>query len=131
MATTRDGGRLVYEAGADLSASQYLIVKRHTTAGEAVLSDAADDLHLGVLQNAPVAGDLCDIVGRHSGNTGKVEAGGTLTPGAALTANSSGEAVATTTEDDQVIGHYLGDANAADGDIIEFAPSDKVIPPAS
>lgn len=131
MATTRDGGRLVYKAGADLSEKQYFIVKRGSTAGECVLSSAGSDNHLGVLQNAPASGDAADIVGRHSQNTGKVRAGGTLTPGAALTSDANGEAVVTTTEDDQVFGHYLGDANAADGDIVEFAPSDKVIPPAT
>lgn len=131
MATTRDGGRLVYTAGANLSAKQYYIVKRHTTAGECVLSSAGGDLHLGVLQNAPASGDQAEILGRGAQDTGKVIAGGTLTPGCALTADSNGKAVATTTEDDEVIGYYAGDANASAGDIAEFRPSDNVIPPAS
>ena len=131
MATTRNGGRLVYTAGADLSAKQYHIVKRHSTAGECVLSSAGSDNHLGVLQNAPADNDVAEILGRGAADTGKVKAGGTLTPGAALTANADGEAVVTTTEDDQVIGYYLGDANAAENDIVEFRPSDNVIPPAS
>lgn len=131
MATTRKGGRVVYTAGADLSAKQYYIVKRHSTAGQCVLSSAGSDNHLGVLQNAPVSGDVADIVSRNSQDTGKVIAGGTLTPGAALTSDGNGKAVATTTEDDQVFGYYMGDANCASGDIVEFRPSDNVIPPAS
>ena len=127
MATTRDGGRVVYKAGADLSAKQYYIVKRGTTAGECVLSDSGADVHLGVLQNAPESGDTADILGRHASDTGKVVAGGVLTPGAALTADANGKAVVTTTEDDQVIGYYAGNANAAAGDIVEFTPSDNVI----
>lgn len=131
MATTRPGGRIVKLAGADLSGEQYHVVKRHSTAGQVVLSTAGSDLHLGVLQNAPTLGDSAEILGRGAQDTGLVEAGGTLTPGAALTSNSAGEAVVTTTEDDQVFGYYTGDVNAADGEIVEFRPSDNVIPPAS
>jgi len=131
MATTRNDGRLVLTAGADLSAKQYYIVKRHSTAGQVVLSAAGSDNHLGALQNAPVSGDVAEIVTRNYGGTAKVIAGGTLTPGCALTSDGNGKAVATTTEDDQVLGYYTGDANAASGDIVEFRPSDNVIPPAS
>lgn len=131
MATTRPGGRLVKIAGADLSAKQYHIVKAHSTAGQVVLSSAGSDVHLGVLQNAPEAGDSAEILGRGAQDTGLVKAGGTLTPRAALTANADGEAVVTTTEDDQVIGYYMGDVNAAENEIVEFRPSDNVIPPAS
>lgn len=131
MATTINGGRITKIAGANLSTKQYHVVKRGSDAGEVVLSDAATDNHLGVLQNAPIEGDTAEIVARNSADTGKVKAGGTLTPGAALTANSDGEAVVTTTEDHQVFGYYTGDVNAAENDIVEFRPSDNVIPPAS
>lgn len=123
MATTRNSGHLVYTAGADLSAKQYYIVKRGSTAGECVLSSAATDLHLGVLQNAPTDGNSADILGRNADDTGKVIAGGTLTPGCFITSDGNGKAVATTTDNDMLIGTYLGDENAATGDIVEFAPN--------
>lgn len=131
MTTTRNGGHLVYKAGADLSAKQYYIVKRHTTAGECVLSSAAADLHLGVLQNAPILGDTADILGRGAQDTGKVIAVGVLTPGCKFTSDSAGKAIATTTEDNEVVGIYIGNVNSAAGDIVEYAPSDQIIPPAS
>lgn len=127
MATTRKGGRLVYTAGANLSTKQYYIVKRGSTAGQCVLAAAGTDNALGVLQNAPVSGDVAEIVSRNSEATGKVIAGGTLTPGAALTSDGNGKAIVTTTANDQIIGYYLGDANAASGDIVEFRPSDNLV----
>lgn len=98
-----------------LETKQYYIVKQHTD-GTVILSAAATDKHVGVLENKPAVGKaaLVQIAG-----TAKVIAGGTIAVGAWVTSDSNGKAVATTTDKDVVIGKYLGSASAASGDIIE------------
>lgn len=98
-----------------LIAKQYYIVKLHTD-GTIILGAAGTDNLIGVLQNKPAVGAAALV---RFGGTSKVIAGGTIAPGAWVTSNSSGQAVATTTDGDVVIGQYLGTANAASGDIIE------------
>lgn len=98
-----------------LAAKQYYVVKQHTD-GTAILSAAATDKHIGVLQNAPAVGQAALV--RFIGTT-KVVAGGTISVGAWVTADSAGKVVATTTDKDVVIGTYLGSASASAGDVIE------------
>lgn len=99
-----------------LAAKQYYLVKQHTD-GTAILAAAATDAIVGVLQNKPAVGEAALV--RYYGTT-KVVAGGTIAVGAFVTANASGQAIATTTAGDVVVGMYLGTASAASGDIIEI-----------
>lgn len=99
----------------DLDAKKYYIVKQHTD-GTLILSAAATDKHVGVLINKPKIGEAARV---QFLGTVKVVAGGTIGVGAWVTANSSGQAIATTTAGDVVIGKFLGTASAASGDVIE------------
>lgn len=129
MAVTQPGGHINRPAGADLSAKQYYVVKLNTD-GEAILSAAGSDAHVGVLQNKPVENQTADILGHHSNDTGKVKLGGNVTTRMAkLTATSDGTAVVTTTEDDVVFGLAL--ELGSTGNFIEYMPVYEVIPPAS
>lgn len=77
-------------AAADLSAKQFYGVK--VTAARAVnLVAASTDVPYGVLQNKPTSGQAADV-----GVFGvtKVACGGTVTAGAKLMFNSSGQAIA-------------------------------------
>lgn len=100
---------------ASLATKQYFIVKQDTD-GTVILSAAGTDKHVGVVMNKPVVGAaaLVQILG-----TAKVVAGGTITVGAWVTSNGSGQAVATTSDHDVVLGKFLGGASASSGDIIE------------
>lgn len=111
----RDFEKSFVTGATTLAAKQYYIVKQHTD-GTAILSAAATDKHIGVLQNAPAVGQAALV--RFIGTT-KVVAGGTIAVGAWVTADSAGKAVATTTDKDVVIGTYLGAASASAGDVIE------------
>ena len=113
--SVRDFERSFVCGSASLAAKQFYIVKQDTD-GTIVLSSAATDKHVGVVQNKPVVG-AAGVV-RFIGTT-KVVAGGTIAVGAWVTADSNGKAVATTTDKDVVIGKYLGTASAASGDVIE------------
>src|SRR3989304_1417666 len=64
MATTEQAiASVTYAANADLSAKQYFLVKRHTTAGQCALVAATTDIPIGVLQNKPAAaGRAAEIV---------------------------------------------------------------------
>lgn len=123
MATTRKGGRYVLAAGADLSSSQYFVVK--ITSNEVVLSAAATDNHLGVLQNAPEDGDSAEVLGRHASETGKVKLGGTVAEGDKLTADSAGKAIVTTTSGHQVFG--IARAAGVSNDLIEYEPTRQLV----
>ncbi len=109
-----------FKAAADLSTKQHFIVKQDGN-GEIVLAaDAADKL-LGVLNEPGEADDdTVSVRLRNAQGTAKVIAGGTVTIGAYITTDSAGEAVATTTSTDQVLGIAL--EAAVDGDVFEFMP---------
>lgn len=107
-------------AGADLSSAQYTFVKLDS-AGAVVQCSATTDLPLGVLQNAPVSGEVADVL---------VVGGTKLKAGAAITAanlnttglgtSAAGLAVAKTLGTDvthNVVGRPLNAAGAS-GDII-------------
>lgn len=82
----KDGGR---EAAADLSGAQFKLVKLNSSAKAAAFA-AATDLPYGVLNNAPIAGDACEIV--NSGIT-KVVLGGTVAAGDPLMPDATGRVV--------------------------------------
>jgi hypothetical protein len=84
------GVKITLVAAADLSAKQYYFVKLNSS-GEAALCAAATDKPVGILQNAPTAGQECEVL--VSGGS-KVVAGGTLDEGNSIGTDSAGKAVA-------------------------------------
>ena len=102
-------------AGESMTDKQFYIVQMSAT-GAIEVAEGATDLIVGVLQNTPASGELATY---QFMGTAKVKAGGTIAIGDWVTTDSSGKAVATTTDGNIVIGRYIGDAAAADGDIIE------------
>lgn len=114
-------------AGADLSSSQYFAVKINSS-GQAVLAGAGEAA-VGILQNKPESGKVANIA---VGGVSFMKAGGVVTPGANVAADSAGKAkvaVANTTTVDgnaqstvallgsYVLGTALNTSNTADGDI--------------
>lgn len=77
-------------AGADLSAAQYKFVKLDNT-GKAVAVAAATDLPIGVLQNAPLAGQEAEVL--VTGGS-KLVLGGTVAAGAVVSPSAAGAGVA-------------------------------------
>ena len=103
-------------AGADLSAKQYTFVKVNSS-GEAIAAAAATDIPIGVLQNAPIAGQEAEVL--VVGGT-KVVAGAAIGDGAQLGTGSTGKAVALVAGTDTtkyVVGTLLTES-AADGNIV-------------
>lgn len=123
MATFVEGNRISRNAGADLSAKQYYVVKTDAS-GDIVLASAATDAILGVLQNKPASGDTADVALINGNGTGKVLLGGNVSKDAYLTANGNGEAIATTTSGNRVFGRAL--AAGSDGDIIEYVKYNEI-----
>lgn len=115
MTQSNNNHLLSFLAGADLSAKQYFIVKNDTGSNEVVLAAAAADSIVGVLQNAPVENQEALVA---VGGTCKVIAAGDISKGAWVTSDGNGEAVATTTAGNLVIGQAL--QSAVDGDIFEI-----------
>lgn len=97
-------------AGEDLSAKKYFIVQLDAS-GNIEVAEGATDLIVGVLQNKPQSGEAALY---RFGGTTKVQAGGSISIGDWVTAASDGEAVATTTDGDVVIGRALEAADAQD-----------------
>lgn len=101
-------------SAADLSANAGYIAKLDTS-GNVVLAAAATDNIVGVIEDG--AGASGTAVSYQFLGTAKVKAGGTISIGAWVTADSAGKGVATTTDKDVVIGRAL--EAAVSGDIIE------------
>lgn len=119
MAEQTIGPNKTYKAAADLSSSQYHIVKQ-TSAGVVNLASAATDVITGVLQNKPKSGENAEVCMRNGGGTGKVKLGGNVAIGSFLTADASGHAVATTTGGNEVFGRAI--EAGVSGDVIEYEP---------
>jgi hypothetical protein len=111
----RDFERSFVCGATTLITKQYYIMKQHTD-GTIIIAAAATDKIVGVLQNKPAVGAAALI---RMGGTAKVIAGGAINPGAWVTSDGNGAAIATTTDKDVVLGKFLGTAAAASGDIIE------------
>lgn len=111
-----DGEKTFVTGAASLATKQYYFMKQHTD-GTLIIAAAATDAIIGTLQNKPAVGEAALV--RFAGTT-KVIAGGAINPGASVTSDASGKAVATTTAGNVVKGIYLGTAAAASGDIIEI-----------
>lgn len=118
MATQVESRNRSFKAGADLSAKQYFIVK--LSSGNVVLASAATDIILGVLQNKPKSGENADVTLANAQGTVKVVAGGSISAGNMVTADSAGKAVATTTVGNYILGMALEDADS--GDVFEVMP---------
>lgn len=106
MTAFQPGGRYSAIAAADLSEKRYHLVKLDTN-GKVVLASAATDAILGVLDNTPTAGKVADVVLLNGEGTFKVKLGANTSKDAYLTANSDGEAIATTTAGNRVIGRLV------------------------
>lgn len=119
MSTTVTGPSRTFKAGADLRTKQYFIVK--LSSGDVVLAAAATDNLLGILMNKPNSAENAEVQLVNSQGTCKVVAGGSITAGNMITADSAGKAVATTSVGNYILGMALKDA--ASGDVVEFMPT--------
>lgn len=87
---------------AEAAVEAYRIVKAGTAAGSCIKAAAATDALLGTSDELDhVTGEIVDVA---LGPCPKVTLGGTVTPGAWLTSDATGRAIATTTAGNQVIG---------------------------
>ncbi len=126
MALVIESNQRTFKAGADLSGSQYYLVKLSGTDGTTVvLATSATDKIIGVLENAPVSGDNAVVRLISSTGTGKVKSGGDITAGDKLTTNGSGKAISTSTSTNRVFGIAL--ATTTSGDIVEYIPVTEVV----
>jgi hypothetical protein len=99
MATENLGLILTFEAEEDLSSDQYRIVILDATSGKVRRPNAATDIPLGVLQNAPGAGEAAVVAPIGAGGVSKVRLGATLAIGAIVqceyvSASDAGKAIA-------------------------------------
>lgn len=101
-------------AGADLSSSQYKVVKPASTAGEVIAGAAATDKIIGVLQNAPADGEAALVA---VSGVVKALAEASVAAGDHITTSTTGRVKTTTTGNNHVLGVALK-ASAAAGDII-------------
>jgi hypothetical protein len=113
MATETKGLDLSFRASADLSAKQHTIMKINE-AGAVTFAAANTDLTNGILQNKPADDRAASV--RVTGIS-KLVAGGTITVGAHITADSAGRGIATTTDGDNSVGYALEACDAA-GEVI-------------
>lgn len=127
MAVYTESSHVTRPAGADLSSSQYYIVKLQADSTysprSVILASAATDVLMGVIANVPDsgAGSDVDVVTRNASGTFKVICGGTIAIGDALTSDANGKAITTTSSGNHVLG-YAQEAGAS-GQIIEFMPA--------
>lgn len=98
-------------AGADLSAKQYHFVEMDTD-GTVTACNNAGDLPIGVLQNAPTAGQEAEVL--VVGGT-KVVAGAAVTTASIIGTDANGKAVAKDTTTNYRVGRVIDATGAADG----------------
>jgi len=95
----------------------YTIAKVGAAAGGADLSEAGTmgNGTLGILQNAPLTGELADVIvhGRS-----RMKAGGVIGLKARITATTNGVGIATTTTTEEIAALAAFEASTASGDII-------------
>lgn len=123
MATFQNGDRGSFQAGADLTGKRYHIVKLNSD-GEAVLASAATDAIIGVLDSEAKKGGTVDVVLINGQGTFKVKSAGAIAKDAFITSDANGQAVATTTTGNRVIGRNLN-AAAVTGEIFEYIKSNE------
>jgi hypothetical protein len=98
-------------AGADLSSSQYKVVKLDSS-GDVVIAGAGEGI--GILQNNPLSGQICEVA--WIGGGGKGIAGGNIAAGDILKSDANGDLVVADTSDGIIIG--LTPDSAVDNDVI-------------
>lgn len=96
-----------------------IIVK--LSSGNVVVATAATDKIIGVTTNSCEAGETVDVRLRSAQGTIKVKAGGNISVGDWLTTDGDGEAIATTTDGNELIGMAL--EAGVDNDLIEVMPA--------
>lgn len=96
-------------ATGDLSGKQYYVVALASTARTVKVASGATAANIGILDNDPVAGQEASVIG---GGMAKALAGGNISAGAMVTANSTGVCIATTTAGNKVIGKAVTGASA-------------------
>jgi len=122
MSVMQEGRTRTFKAGTDLSSSQYCFVKLDSTQNQVVLATAGTDKIIGVLQNAPVSGDVATVGLLAGSGTYKVRASTSIALNAYVTATTAGKAVTTTTAGHVVAGIAL-QAATAENDYIEVMPT--------
>lgn len=104
-------------AGANLSSSQYKVVKLASTAGEVVLAGTSVlTTAAGVLMNDPADGEAALVA--YAGVAKVIAGTSAITAGAPLGVNTTSQVVNTTTDNASIIGRALTAASAS-GDYIE------------
>ncbi|MFI8696757.1 capsid cement protein [Dietzia maris] len=100
------GDRYTAVAGENLSGKRYHIVKLNSD-GKVVLAAAATDAIIGVLDNEPKAGETAEVVTVNGQGTFRVKAAAIIAKDAFITSDANGQAVATTTAGNRVIGRAV------------------------
>lgn len=118
MATERAINSESYVAAADLSAKQYFLVKRDSTAGQCALVSGATDKPIGVLQNKPAAAGRAAEVVTLGRTKAQVEATTDIAIGDWLGPNTDGRLIKKSTDKDVVCAIAEEAATSATGDII-------------
>ena len=109
-------------AGADLSNSQYCLVKLGSTQNQVVLSTSATDNTIGIiLDGGKGAGDRVRVGLLTGQGTYYMKASAATAIGLYLTATTGGAVVSTTTTGNTVVGVNI-DAASAVGDLLEVIP---------
>ena len=116
MSQYNASGHKAYKATAALVMGT--IVK--IASGEVVVATDANDKFIGVTAADVGAAELADVRLRSAQGTIKVRAGGNIAVGDYVTTDADGEAVATTTEGDEVLGMAL--EAGVDNDLVEVMP---------
>lgn len=121
MATRTIGPTRTFKSAGDLENKQNYIVYV-SAKGTVTIASAATHKVMGTVVNKPFAGanNNVEVQLPTGGATGKVIAGGSISIGDKLTADSAGKAVATTTSTQYVFGIALEPADA--NDVFEYMP---------
>lgn len=116
MAFTKIHESFVYakNAGADLSGKLNYLAKVDTD-GDIILASAQTDMILGNIVEAAIENSPVTV---QFGGIGAAIAGGAITAGDKLTADSNGKVIATTTASHRVIGIAL--STVASGSVVSF-----------
>ena len=93
------------KAGADLSSSQFLFVKMHTTANQVVKCATDAEVFLGVLQNEPASGSEARVM---STGVSKVVAGAAIAVGDTVGTDTAGKAKPIDVATGADVGDYFG-----------------------
>jgi hypothetical protein len=118
MASIKSGyDAATFPTDADLSSAENLLVKFDS--GDLVLATAVTDNVVGIVIRGNDGSTTADFASVAISGCYKVKAGGAITAGALLTATTGGEAIATTTAEDNVFAIALDAAD--DGDLCPVA----------